>query len=168
MVGVGRLLIRRAVGTPAEPSQLTRTQLQRPIDVNQCRTGRHLQEERAMIRPPATVVRRVVSGVIVLVILLLSSVPINAMPHAHAHDHGATQKLLSVSPQADCQGKSHSPHDMTAEACCLGSSCVASDISGGSHHLIRIAWSPVYYWTADSDGMGIRPSPDLGPPITLG
>jgi hypothetical protein len=115
----------------------------------------------------AAAVRRVISGLIVLAMLLVSGASLNAMPIAHSHDHGAVQPILSASTHAPCIAKSHAHHGPTDGACCVGSTCMASAPAATPDHVVRVAWSPVHYWTVDSDGSGIRPSPDLGPPITL-
>src|SRR5690348_4214723 len=117
----------------------------------------------AMTGSSAAAVRRVISGLIVLVMLLVSGASLNAMPTGHSHDHNAAQPVLSASTHAQCIGKSHSHHGLTDDACCLGSTCIASATAAIPHHLARVAWLPVHYWTVDSDGSGIRPPPDLGP-----
>lgn len=114
------------------------------------------------------VARRVLSGLIVLAMLLLPGASHGAMPSGHAQGHCASQLMLSASGQPHSIGTSHADYGMTAEACCLGSSCIASATDPAPHHVVRIAWSFVDYWIVDSDATGIRPSPDLGPPITLG
>jgi hypothetical protein len=148
--------------------RIASTQPYRLVDLDQRSPHRYLLQVRVMAGSSAAVVRRVVSGLIILAMLSLPGAWHSTIPSSHLQIHCETQSILSASGQVHSIGSSHSHHDMTAEACCLGSSCIVSAIAASPHHAVRVAWSPVYYWTVDTGGRGIRPSPDLGPPIALG
>ena len=104
----------------------------------------------------ASAARRIVSGLVVLAMLLLSGASLKATLAGHTHNHGAIQAVAS------------NPDIMGGE-CCLGSYCAATATLPAVHPVTLIAWSsPIRYWAADSDGSGIRLQPDLGPPIVHG
>jgi hypothetical protein len=114
----------------------------------------------------AAVVRRIVSGLIVLA-MLLSSASLKATPAGHTHHHGATQAMASSIAAQHCADKARIHPDMMDGACCLGSSCTTLAALIAVHPVTLVAWSSlIRYWAAgSSSGSGIKLEPDLGPPI---
>jgi hypothetical protein len=98
--------------------------------------------------------------------LLLSGAYLNAAPAGHTHDHGTMQAVAFPITMQACADKAHAHHGIMGGACCLGHSCTATATVTAVEPVTLIEWSsPVRYRAADSDGSGIRPEPDLGPPI---
>ena len=117
----------------------------------------------------ASAARRIVSGLVVLAMLLLSGASLKATLAGHTHNHGAIQAVASSIATQHCADKARAHPDIMGGECCLGSYCAATATLPAVHPVTLIAWSsPIRYWAADSDGSGIRLQPDLGPPIVHG
>ena len=114
----------------------------------------------------AGAIRRVISGLIVLAMLLLSASPSDAGPAGHARDDGTTAMALTLSARY-CTDMGSAAPDMANHTCCVGYTCAAPGVVIMVPIVVRTVW-PVRYWTADNDATGIRPEPFLGPPIARG
>jgi hypothetical protein len=108
--------------------------------------------------------RRIISGLIVLAMLLLSGAPSSEMLTGHSYDQGRKQAVASAMAAQHCADMAPTKPDQGSDTCCLGYACATPAVAAFVPPAVRVAWSAIHYWTDEPDGSGIRLEPALGPP----
>ena len=116
----------------------------------------------------ASEMQRIISGLIVLAMLLLSGAPSSEMLAGHSYDQERTQAVASAMTARHCADMAPTKPDQDNDTCCLGYACATPAVAAFVPPAVRVAWSPIHYWADEAGGSGIRLEPALGPPKARG
>jgi hypothetical protein len=116
------------------------------------------------------ILRRAVSGLLVLGLLLLSATSLSAMPMSHCPaglDRSPRVALEAAAPPPcpDCPGDPYPDHDKSGDMCCAGAVCMLVPIVSATNVFALTTPTSVHYCTNMDVSIGLTPEPAVGPPI---